>query len=85
MNNLDKIYKKILRNMSSSGSSKPTLAIVYDSILEIYPKLKDEKIDYKCKRKVIIEELTNLYDTNKKPQEIIKKILSRFIHECLNP
>jgi len=59
---------------------KPTISIVYDSILEIYPRLNKQNLDnYNCYRKVIIEEISNSYDGEK---IFIQKILSRIINEC---
>jgi len=70
--------------MNLSDAKKPTISIIYDSIIEVYPKLNKQDIDiYNCYRKIIIEEISNFYD-NEKITEIIsiQKILSRIIKEC---
>ena len=84
MNNIDKISLTILKKMAQQEAKKPTLAIVYDSILSIYPKLQTQNKDkYNCYRKIIIEEITNFYDTKiKNEKEYIKIILSKMLQEC---
>ena len=81
MNNIQLIAKEIQKNMTAIKATKPTLAIVYDSILVVYPKLSSK--NYKCIRKVIIEEIASFYETSESKEiESIIKILSRTLKEC---
>jgi len=86
MNNIDKIAKIIKKTMSYQEATKPTLAIVYDSIIEVYPKLRTKnKEQYDCYRKIIIEQITNYYDSNTiDEKKSIKIILDRLIKVCLS-
>ncbi len=56
MNNIKKIAKTIQKKLKETESTKPTVSIVYDSIIEIYPKLnKQDKSIYECYRKIIVK------------------------------
>ena len=86
MNNLDKILKIILKKMGELEITKPTLSIVYDSIIEVYPKLytKDRE-QFDCYRKIIIESITTYYDIQDfRERDAIKSILNKILKECLN-
>lgn len=84
MNNIDKIANIIRETMLTQGATKPTLAIIYDSILQVYPKLKTESQErYNCHRKIIIEQITDYYDKkNRAEKESLVIILSKMIQEC---
>ncbi len=85
MNNFQKIAKIILKKMDSVGNKKPTVSIVYESIIEVYPKLAKQNTNaYYCYRIVIIEEISSFYDSEKLTEiKSIQRILNRFAKECL--
>jgi len=84
MNKIEKISKTILKKLHAAQSTKPTVSIIYDSIIEVYPKLnKKDTAMYECHRAIIIKTITKYYD-NKLISELdtIKIILSQMIQEC---
>ena len=84
MNNIDKIANIIRETMLALGTTKPTLAIVYDSILKVYPRLKTESQErYNCYRKIIIEQITDYYDKKSRAEkESLVIMLSKMLQEC---
>jgi len=84
MNKIDKIATIIKRTMAKDEIIKPTLRIVYDSIIEVYPKLHTADTNqYKCIRKIIIEEIATFYEnTQSKEVLTLQIILSRILKEC---
>ena len=84
MNNIEKISRLVRKKLIEEDNTKPTLAIMYDSIIEVYPKFNNKgKKAYECYRAVIINAITTYYD-NKAISELdtIKLILSQMIQEC---
>ncbi len=84
MNKIEKIVSVITAEMQDKQATKPTVAIVYDSIISVYPKLnKRDKDTYNCYRKVIIQKIAEDYDSsNTNEIDTIKYILSRILKEC---
>ncbi len=84
MNNIKKIAKTIQKKLKETESTKPTVSIVYDSIIEIYPKLnKQDKSIYECYRKIIVKVISQYYNNIDITEiDTIKLILSKMIKEC---
>jgi len=80
MNRLEEIAVLIDKKMKVKGDTKATIAVVYDSIIAIYPSLvKDDETEYCCMRKIIIESLALSYEDQK---DIVQVILSNYLQVC---